>query len=162
MKKDSTHIHKQNAAKPAPRLHTACETWRMTELVFESRKQYADPFSDIALDLILSGEGGTYTVPCFWDGGNLWRARFVCSAAGIWQLGTVCSDPENTDLHGRTGEAVCAAYAGDKEIYRRGFVTTRYKKRYFTYDDGAPFFYLGDTHWSLGDETADMVRRICG
>ena len=154
-------LKKLSSAEPAARLHAACETWRMAELVFESRKRYADPFADTSLDLIVSGKGGTYTVPCFWDGGNVWRARFVCPAPGVWQLSTVCSDPENADLHGLRGEAVCSAYTGEKEIYRRGFVTARYKKRYFTYADGAPFFYLGDTHWSLGDETAEMVRTVC-
>lgn len=138
----------------------SCETWRMTELTLESETRYSDPFSDVTLDLILTGGNKTYTVPGFWDGGNVFRVRFVCPEAGIWQFRTVCSDPANAALHGRTGEAVCSVYAGPLEIYRRGFITTRYKKRYFIYHDGAPFFYLGDTHWSLGDETADMVREI--
>ncbi|MCR5042199.1 MAG: DUF4038 domain-containing protein [Clostridia bacterium] len=30
-----------------------------------------------------------------------------------------------------------------------------------TYEDGAPFYYLGDTHWELAQETPDMVAAIC-
>ena len=113
------------------------------------------------MDLILKKNGRTLTVPGFWDGGNGFRFRFVCPEKGVWTFRTVCSDRENAALHERRGTAVCADASGLPEIFRRGFVTTRFHKRYFTYDDGTPFFYLGDTHWSLGEEPADMVREIC-
>ncbi len=151
---------KRNDFNPLPEIRVSCETWRMTELTFESETSYADPFADVTADLVLSGAGGEYLIPCFWDGGNIWRVRFACPAAGVWRFRTVCSDRENAALHGRTGEAVCAPYEGPLDVYRHGFVTTRYKKRYFTYADGTPFFYLGDTHWSLGEETAQMVRTV--
>ena len=54
------------------------ETWQVVELTFESEKTYADPFNDVTLDLLLYGNGRLYTIPCFWDGGSTWRARFVC------------------------------------------------------------------------------------
>ena len=139
----------------------AAETWRCTELTFYSEKTYADPFADVSLDLLLTGNGVRYTLPCFWDGDNVWRARVACPAAGNWTYETVCSDASNAGLHGRTGVIRCAAYTGDLDIYKHGFVTTGAGKKYLTYADGTPFFYLGDTHWSLGDETADMVREIC-
>ena len=56
----------------------AAETWRVAELTFDSEKEYAAPFDDVTLDLLLYGNGRLYTIPCFWDGGNIWRARFVC------------------------------------------------------------------------------------
>ena len=67
------------------------ETWRTVELSFESEKAYADPFSDVTLDLLLVGNGRLYTVPGFWDGGNTWRVRVVCPAEGFWQLSTLPS-----------------------------------------------------------------------
>ena len=137
------------------------ETWRAVELVYESDKTYADPFNDVTLDLQLSGNGRLYTVPGFWDGGNTWRVRFVCPAAGAWQCKTVCSDEANASLHGRTAQVDCAAYSGDLAVYQHGFVTTRYGEKYLTYDDGTPFYYLGDTHWQLGDESYEMVETIC-
>ena len=136
------------------------ETWRMVELSFESEKTYADPFGDVTLDLLLFGNGRLYTVPCFWDGGNVWRARFVCPAAGNWQCMTVCSDKENAALHGRTATVDCKAYNGELEIYKHGFVTTRCGEKYLTYDDGKPFFYLGDTHWNFGTEPRDVVQTV--
>ena len=136
------------------------ETWRMVELSFESEKSYADPFGDVTLDLQLFGNGRLYTIPGFWDGGNIWRVRFVCPAAGMWQCLTVCSDQENPALHGRTATVDCKAYSGKLEIYQHGFVTTRYGEKYLTYDDGAPFFYLGDTHWNFGTEPTDVVQTV--
>ena len=143
-----------------PQQTLSAETWRVVEVTYTSEKAYDDPFADVTLDLRLYGNGREYTVPGFWDGDNVWKARFVCSSAGTWQFLTVCSDEENTSLHGKTGEVICSAYAGDLDVYKHGFVTTRYGKRYLTYDDGTPFFYLGDTHWSTGDETVEMVEII--
>lgn len=145
----------------AAQQNLTAETWRMVELRFESEKSYADPFADVTLDLLLWGNGRLYTVPGFWDGGSTWRVRFVCPAAGTWQCKTVCSDETNAALHGRTAQVDCTAYSGDLDVYRHGFVTTRYGEKYLTYEDGTPFYYLGDTHWELSQETCDMVSAIC-
>ena len=136
------------------------ETWRAVELCFESEKRYDDPFADVTLDLLLYGNGRLYTVPGFWDGGGTWRVRFVCPAAGTWQCRTVCSDETNAALHGRTAQVDCAPYSGELDIYQHGFVTTRYGEKYLTYEDGTPFYYLGDTHWELAQETLEMVSVI--
>ncbi len=137
------------------------ETWRPVELVFESEKTYGDPFGEVTLDMRLSGCGRLFTVPCFWDGGNTWRARFVCPEAGEWQCLTVCSDESDAGLHGRTAKVECAEYSGDLDVYKHGFVTTRYGEKYLTYDDGTPFYYLGDTHWQLAQETPEIVAAVC-
>ena len=136
------------------------ETWRCRELVFSSEKAYGDPFSDVTVDLLLIGDGRQRVIPCFWDGGNVWKARVVCPSAGTWYFRTVCSDETDAGLHGKTGRIECAAYTGALAVYKHGFPTTAAGKKYFTYADGTPFFYLGDTHWSLGDETPDMIREI--
>ena len=139
----------------------SAETWRAVELSFESEKSYDDPFSDVTLDLLLFGNGKLYTIPGFWDGGNTWRVRFVCPAAGTWQCKTVCSDETNGSLNDRTATVDCSAYSGGLDIYRHGFVTTRYGEKYLTYEDGTPFYYLGDTHWQLAQETPEIISAIC-
>ena len=146
-------------ADPAQPLIEA-ETWRAFELSFASENEYADPFSDVTLDLLLIGDGKQYTIPAFWDGKSVWRARAVCPQAGTWYYRTVCSDLSDTGLHGKTGRIECTPYSGDLDVYKHGFPTTCAGKKFFTYADGTPFFYLGDTHWSLGEETADMVHEI--
>ena len=71
-----------------PEQTLSAETWRVAEISFDSEKEYADPFDDVTLDLLLYGNGRLYTIPCFWDGGNIWRARFVCPSKGTWQCKT--------------------------------------------------------------------------
>lgn len=137
------------------------QTWVAAELTFISNKTYADPFNDADVNLILVGNGRRYTVPGFWNGGSQWKIRFVCPLAGVWYFRTVCTDTTNADLHDRSGKIICSEYSGTLDIYKHGFVTAREGNKYFTYDDGSPFLYLGDTHWSLGDETAAMVDTIC-
>ncbi|MBQ3150970.1 MAG: DUF4038 domain-containing protein [Clostridia bacterium] len=137
------------------------ETWVCVEISYQSEKSYQDPFNDVDIDIILCGNGISLTIPGFWDGGNTWKIRLACPSVGEWYFRTVCTDEENTSLHNRTGKIVCSPYSGDLDIYKHGFVTANNGKKYFTYADGVPFFYLGDTHWSLGDETADMVKTIC-
>ena len=144
-----------------PDFTLSAEAWLMNELVFESEKAYADPFNDVDIELQLYSDGRLYIVPGFWDGGNTWKIRFACPFTGEWYFKTVCTDEENTALHGKTGKVSCTEYSGELDVYKHGFVTTKEGKKYFTYDDGTPFFYLGDTHWSLGGETAEMVKTIC-
>ena len=137
---------------------TETETWVMNELVFLSTESYADPYRDVTVDLILTGNGETYTIPCFWDGFGIWRARFYCPTAGTWSYTTRCSNAADLGLNGRTGTVSVTEYSGSLALYRHGFVKA--EDKYFTYDDGVPFFYLGDTHWSLGQEEEDKVLKM--
>ncbi len=139
---------------------TEAETWVAEEIILTTDKFYADPFNEVELDLILTNGKTTLTIPGFWDGVDLWKVRFACTEAGVWTYTTKCSDTSNTDLHNVTGALVCKEYSGDLDIYKHGFVRTETGKNYFVYDDGTPFFYLGDTHWGLGTETQDMVETI--
>ena len=89
--------------------------------------------------------------PAFWDGGDRWMVRFAPTAVGDWQWITVCTDENNTALHGKTGGLSCTRYSGDNPNYRHGFLRVSNTGRYFEYADGAPFFWLGDTHWQMPD-----------
>ena len=143
-----------------PKAVTEAQTWVANEVVLLSSKTYADPFNDVDVDLELTNGTVTYKVPGFWDGGNTWRVRFVCTAEGTWTYKTICTDAENTGLHNQTSTVECKKYVGNLDVYKHGFVTTNTDKKYFVYADGTPFFYLGDTHWALGSETIDMVKTI--
>ena len=149
----------ESIENPEQTLNT--QTWLANEIAFESEKAYANPFNDVDVELQLWGNGRLYKIPAFWDGGNVWKIRFVCPFEGEWYFRTVCTDVGNASLNGRTGKVICSEYSGEHDIYKHGFITTSAGEKYFTYDDGTPFFWLGDTHWSLGDETVDMVKTIC-
>ncbi len=139
---------------------TGGQTWVANEAVFISTNEYVNPFTDVEMDLILTNGSTTYTVPCFWDGGSIWRARFMCPTSGNWSYKTVCSDKTDSGLHNQTSTFYIEKYSGNLDIYKHGFVKTQANTRYFVYDDGTPFFYLGDTHWNLSSEPLSNIKTI--
>ncbi len=136
------------------------ETWRTNEITLISNKKYDDPYRDVDVNLILTNGTTTYTVPGFWDGGDIWRIRFMCPTEGQWSYTTVCTDSENTGLHNQTNTVTCTKYSGELDLYKHGRVKVVENVKYFMYDDNTPFFYLADTHWGLGGETVEMVETI--
>jgi len=138
------------------------QRWRMQEISFTAQAAYADPFGDVELSVTFTGPDDTVMVmPAFWDGGSAWRVRFAPTEIGHWQYETSCSNTDDAGLHGVTGGFNCVPYAGELEIYRRGFLKTEPGVRYLMYADGTPFFYLGDTHWSMPAEPFDgMFKTI--
>lgn len=97
--------------------------------------------------------GSAYTIPAFWDGGKTFRVRFAPTEKGGWDWTTVC--PQDTALDGLKGSFRCVSYRGDLDIYRHGFIQAAAGRKYMTYADGTPFFYLGDTHWGMYREEID-------
>lgn len=140
------------------------ELWVANERTFTAAVQYADPFNNTALDIVLTNtaDGTVLTVPGFWDGGDIWRVLFALPSEGLWTYQTVCSNPEDTGLHGQTGEILAVPYTGELDVYKHGFVTAAAGTRYFTYKDKTPFFYLGDTHWGMASEELDSAGGHAG
>ncbi len=127
--------------------------WMVTELTFTSSKTYENSFNEVDLDVVFTHTNGTaLRIPAFWDNGSTWKVRFAPTLPGIWTYKTGCTDTLNTGLNDKTGNLTCTEYSGNLEIYKHGFVKTDLDLRYFTHDDGTPFFYLGDTHWSMPSE----------
>ncbi len=124
--------------------------WKVTELTFTSTNHYPDSFNDVEVDVVFTHKNGTVLqIPAFWSEGVNWQVRFAPPLSGQWTYKTLCSDESNSGLHHKTGKLTCAEYQGDLAIYKHGFVKTTPSRRYFTYSDGTPFFYLGDTHWNM-------------
>ena len=144
------------------------ETWVSTELTFESTQQYklagekgAEQFF-VVLDAVFTNKatGTTLTIPAFWDGDNIFRVRFAPTEYGVWEYKTVCET--DSSLNGKTGTIGANEYKGDLLIYKHGFVTVEEGNKYFTYADGTPFFYLGDTHWNMLVEEFDSKGSHAG
>lgn len=133
------------------------EKWVACEIEFESSKEYENPVYTVDTDVVFYNKtsGTALKVPAFWDGGTSWKVRFAPTEVGEWSFYTVCTDTANSGLHHRGGRVICKEYSGDLDIYKHGFVKTEPGKNYFVYDDGTPFFYLGDTHWTLAIEEID-------
>ncbi len=115
---------------------------------FVSRKDRQNPFTEVDVDVIVTGPGGrSWRLPAFWAGGKGWRFRFAAPKAGTYNFRTECSDRSDTGLHDQQGSFRAAAYKGDNPLYRHGRIGLAEDRRFFQHADGSPFFWLGDTWW---------------
>jgi len=132
------------------------QQWQAVEINLTSSVVYKDPFQDVDVTATFTRPGSKpITRPAFWDGGSTWKVRFAPPAAGLWTMTTSATDAKNPGLHQVTNTVQCSPYSGNLEIYKHGFLKVSENGRYLTYADGAPFFYLGDTHWILSHERFD-------
>jgi len=118
------------------------------EWSFQSAKDYADPFNDVSLDVVITDDKGkVWKVPAFWAGGAEWRVRFAPPHPGSYNYRTLCSDVGNEGLHDVLGVLKAGEYEGDNPLLRHGFPRVADDHRHFTFQDGTPFFWLADTWW---------------
>ena len=125
--------------------------WKAFELSFSCNKEYANPFIDVDVTAVFTGpDGRKLTRLAFWDGEGVWKVRAALTTVGNWSYEVSASDG-NEDFSAN-GSIECVPYEGDKDIYKHGFLRVGPQGRYLIYDDGTPFFWLGDTHWTFVTE----------
>ena len=131
--------------------------WQVAEWAFTAARDYTTGGGDaLNFDIVFEhpATGCKLLRPAFWDGGATFKVRFAPTATGTWKWTTRCAD--DATLNGRHGTFESLSYKGALALYRHGFVKTVPGQKYFTYADGTPFFYLGDTHWGLYREEIDQ------
>lgn len=129
-------------------------TWELT-----SRKAYANPFTDVAVDAdFTSPSGRTFCIPAFFDGNATWRARFNPNEPGRWCY-QITSRPSDPDLD-RFGAFEATANK------HRGFLRSTPGVAWgFGYESGEPALIWGDTTYNLfgmaycGADVAPFMRR---
>ena len=139
------------------KLVTQTETWIANEMTFIAQNPVDDPLNTRTFDVTFTNGHVTFKMPGFWDGDNVWRVRFALPSEGTWTYTTEFSDTTDSGVHDKTGKITVEEYLGDLDIYKHGFVKTQANTRYFMYADGTPFFYLGDTHWTMLSEEFDSA-----
>lgn len=118
------------------------------EIPFTGVEPYKDVFNDIEVDVVLRGPGGqVWRVPAFWAGDRTFTVRFSPPAAGQYTYESICTNPADAGVHGRTGGFSVQAYEGSVQLYKRGRLHVAASKRTLEHQDGTPFFWLGDTWW---------------
>lgn len=132
--------------------------WEALELTFRATKTYDNPFEDVALYAQFEGPGGErLLVPGFWDGEDRFVVRFAPTAVGTWRWTTLPSGVDDPGL-GRRGTLLAAPWSA-RELAanpnRRGFLGVHPSGRFFTYADGTPFYWLGDTLWAAHTARCD-------
>ena len=119
-----------------------------TEWTYSSGKNYADPFNEVQLDVVVTcPDGSEQRVPAFWAGENSWHVRYSSSQIGTHRLRSICSDTDNESLHGQEGSLEVTAYTGKNPLYKHGRLQIAPDQRHLQHQDGTPFFWLADTWW---------------
>jgi hypothetical protein len=106
--------------------------------------------------------GATRTVEGFWDGGSVWRVRFMPDEPGSWSYRTDAR-PAVEGLHDQLGSFVAAdVTAGGNRFTRHGGVRVSKDGRHLAHADGTPFFWLADTGWNgaLKSSAADWATYL--
>ena len=112
--------------------------WELGELSFSAKKSYSNPFKDVSLEVeFTSPSGKTLKVPGFFDGGKTWKVRFALDEIGTWTWVSRSSDS------GLVSQGAIEVIPSSE----KGFVRPR--GNHFFYDNGEPFFYMGDTSYRL-------------
>ena len=125
--------------------------WGRFEQVFKSSALYSNPPLEALLTVsFISPLGETNEVSGFWDGGNIWRARFSPNQAGKWTFKSVCTDTTNTGLDNITGEFLCTAASGRTQFERHGPIRVARDHRHLEHTDQTPFLWMADTAWEGG------------
>jgi len=141
------------------------------EMRLRSSVGYWDPYNDVDVDFVFEGpEGTSLRVWAFWAGDNVWAVRFAGEQPGNYKFESVCSNPKDKGLHGRTGTVTVKPYTGTNTLVQHGRLRVAADRRHFVQADGTPFFWLGDTWWmgftsrldwpdGFKELTADRVKK---
>lgn len=135
--------------------------WMVRETAFITEKTYDNPLRDARVEVSFeSPSGGARTVLAFWDGGDVWKARFSPDEPGEWSYRSECSNPDDGGLHGRTGTFTCVPYTGSNPLYKHGALRLSENRRHMVHADGTPFFWMADTVWNgaLLSDQAGWIR----
>lgn len=138
------------------------QRWTVFETSWETSTVYANPYTDIEVNVIFEQGGQTWTVPAFWAGAGRWTVRFAPPVVGEFRSRVECTDKENRELNGRWQSLGVTVYSGEKPLLRHGFIRVNTGGRYFEHADGTPFLWLGDTWWKnlCGRMTWDGFREL--
>lgn len=143
----------------AQRVHV----WEVLELTFEAEMTYENPFREVELSGEFEGPNGErLLIPGFWDGDNRFKLRFAPTAVGAWRWRTLPSSLADGGLRQRGTLLAVPWSASELEANpnRRGFLRVHPSGRFFTYADGTPFYWLGDTLWAAHTTRCNLAEAL--
>ena len=128
--------------------HPLIHTWEMQEISLQAEKEYNNYYTDVTCWIDLEGPGFAKRIYGFWDGGNVFKVRYVATKTGKWQWTSGSNQPDDRGLNKHSGELNVVAWIGEELLVnpnRRGFVRASPNGHALQYADGTPFFMIGDT-----------------
>lgn len=112
------------------------EQWGIFEIALEGRHA-GNPFTDVALHATFSYQHRRIQVDGFYDGGGVYKIRFMPDTQGEWRYIT---HSNHNELDAKQGEFLCVAPSASNH----GPVRI-YQTYHFRYADGTPYFPFGTT-----------------
>jgi hypothetical protein len=128
------------SGKPGPVAGSNVEQWGIFEVSLPGPSG-GNPYKDVTLTARFTMEHRSVQVTGFYDGGGVYRARFMPDMPGRWSYETQSSARE---LAGHTGEFVCTPPTTPGN---HGPVGTAHQF-HFQYADGTPYFPFGTTTYA--------------
>lgn len=132
---------------------TQIEKWDYFELSLTFNGK-GNPFVDVDLDVIFTYKNRSITVNGFYDGHNVFKARLMPDAIGIWKYET---QSNVDDLNGITGDLECVPATDTNHGPIRVIDSC-----HFAYEDGTPYHPVGTTCyvWNhQGDELEEQTLK---
>jgi len=125
------------------------EVYEPVEIRFTSSKSYANAYTDVEINAVFTHQSGlSISLPGFWYDSDIFALRFSPTLTGKWSYTVSCTDASNTSLNGLSGIITAVPNTtGTTSTAKHGFIQISSNGRYFEYQDGTPFFWLGDTNW---------------
>jgi hypothetical protein len=129
----------------------SAQPWREVELTLTAMQEYVNGYTDVEVWADFTHNDGTVLRrPAFWDGGRIWRIRFVSPRGdGRWTWRSF-STAADAGLAGQTGVIVCEVGApAANRFHRHGFWRMSPRGRNLIHADGRAAVLAGDTAWAL-------------
>ena len=121
--------------------------WGRWEQSFEAAPN-TTPEPTIGLIVRLtSPRGKIHKVSAFWDGGKIWRVRFMPDEPGKWKFRTIAF-PDYAGLNAKRGSFICRKIKTENRFMQHGSVRVSKDGTHLEHADRTPFFWLGDTAWN--------------
>lgn len=135
--------------------------WDLFELPLRNEKIYDNPFKDVSLlgEFTHIEDKRTIKIYGFYDGGTIWKIRFMPDKEGKWRYKVYFSDSSTKSVEGHF-LCVPSKIKGPLRVYQRNSI-------WFSYHDGTPFYMFAfeagelDVLPELGvlDETLDFLQK---
>lgn len=130
-----------------PKIHV----WEMQEIELKSENNYKNYYTDVTCWVDFEGPNFSKRIYGFWNGGNTFIVRVVATSAGNWTWRSG-SNQNDVGLNNKEGSFDAMGWTDEEKEAnpnRRGFVKATTNGHALQYNDGTPFFMIGDT-WLAG------------